>query len=549
MLANEEASMRTRRLFPPLLIVLACLTIGLAGCAKDPEARALASIQAGDMKFPQRFLSAEAFRGRSVPSVELDIASEYIALEAERIGLKPLLPGGSYLQEVPVDVTEVLPEASRVILAAGGRPREFDFPDDISAGRAFDAGQASGEVVFLGYGLSAPDLGWDDLAGLDIKGKIAVILDATLPDGHRLKPADNRRLLYGRVSALREKGAVAVVTIIPEEHESWLRERGLAFDLPKRMAFPDVVTTASPAPARPAIPFIQVEVRHAAGAAILGCAPEDLARMSASLREGTPVAAKSLPGRRLTIEIAVATTRATSSNVVAFLDGSDPDLRTEYLTISSHHDHLPPREGRVFPGSDDNISGVVGMFELAEALLIHRPKRSVIFVWNTAEERGLIGSYYFVEHCPVPVDRISANLNLDMISRNATDQIFLIGSNKLSSELDASIQAMNQAPGPGLTLDYTYESPAHPDRFFFRSDQYPYIRYGIPAVWFFCGTTGDYHTDADVEAKADYAKMEKVCRLVYRVALDVGGRPGLLKLDLRPEVAVRGPENMKVLWQ
>jgi Zn-dependent M28 family amino/carboxypeptidase len=541
--------MRSRRRTFFLLIVSAGLTIGSAGCAKDAGTRALESIRAGDMAFPQRFLSAEAFRGRSVPSVELDIASEYIALTAERIGLKPLLPGGSYLQDVPVDVTAVVPDASRLRLDAGGTQRVFAFPADATVGRAFDAGRAAGEIVFLGYGLSAPALGWDDLAGLDLKGKVAVILDATLPDDHRLKPAENRRLLYGRLAALKEKGAAAVVTIIPEERESRLREQGLTFDLTERLAFPDVVTTVPPAPARPAVPFLQVEVRHAAGAAMLGCSADDLARMSASLRAGTPVAAKRLPGRRLEIEIATATCRKKSSNVVACLEGADPGLRSEYLTISSHHDHLTPREGRIFPGSDDNISGVVGMFEIAEALLIRRPKRSVIFVWNTAEERGLVGSYYFVQHCPVPVDRISANLNLDMISRNATDHIYLIGSNKLSSELDASIQAMNKAPGPGLTLDYQYESPAHPDRFFFRSDQYPYIRYGIPAVWFFCGTTADYHTDGDIEAKADYAKMEKVCRLIYRVALDIGDRPALLKLDLRPEVSTRGAENMKIAWQ
>ena len=541
--------MRSRRLRFVLLVVSVGLTIGSAGCAKNAGTRALDSIRAGDMKFSQRFLSAEAFRGRSVPSVELDVASEYIALTAERIGLKPLLPGGSYLQEVPVDVTAVVPEASRIRLVSGRRPREFDFPENATVGRSFGAGRAAGELLFLGYGLSAPDLGWDDLAGLELKGKIAVILDATLPDDSRLKPAENRRLLYGRSAVLRDKGAAAVVTIISEERESRLRERNLTFGLPERLAFPGVVTTASPAPARPAAPFLQVEVRHAAGAAMLGCTEDDLARMSASLREGTRVAAKRLSGRRLEIEIATATRHEKSSNVVAFLEGADPSLRSEYLTISSHHDHLTPREGRIFPGSDDNISGVVGMFEIAEALLIDRPRRSVIFVWNTAEERGLVGSYYFVQHCPVPVDRISANLNLDMISRNATDHIYLIGSNKLSSELDASIQAMNKAPGPGLTLDYEYENPAHPDRFFFRSDQYPYIRYGIPAVWFFCGTTEDYHTDGDIEAKADYAKMEKVCRLVYRVALDVGDRPGLLKLDLRPEVSTRGPENMQVVWR
>ena len=169
--------------------------------------------------------------------------------------------------------------------------------------------------------------------------------------------------------------------------------------------------------------------------------------------------------------------------------------------------------------------------------VIERPKRSVIFVWNTAEERGLIGSYYFVQHCPVPVEKISANLNLDMITRNDTNELYLIGSNKLSSELDKSINAMNDR-FVQMKMDYKYEDPGEPNQFFFRSDQYPYIRYGIPGVWFFCGTTPDYHTERDVEEKCDYAKMEKVTRLVYLTAMDIGNKPALLALDLHPEVSI-----------
>lgn len=100
----------------------------------------------------------------------------------------------------------------------------------------------------------------------------------------------------------------------------------------------------------------------------------------------------------------------------------------------------------------------------------------------------------------------------------------------------------------GLKLDYEYEDPRHADRFFFRSDQYPYIRYGIPGVWFFCGTTEDYHRETDVEEKADYRKMTRVTKLVYLVAMDIGNGPGLLKLDIHPEVTARGAHNMKVAW-
>lgn len=537
-----------------ILIAAAALALILAGCSGDAASRGLASIRADDMKFPIEFLSSPEFSGRSTPSSELDIATRYIALTARRIGLKPIMPGGAFTQEVPLEVTTIVPCASALRLVEAGRTRPFAFPADATAGRTFEAGRVSGEIVFLGLGVSAPELGWDDLAGVDLKGKIAVLLDANLPADHTLRRPENRRALAGRTAALRDRGVSGIVTIIGPDREKRLAEKGLTFDLPERLKFLDVVTGMGPAPgpassARRGAPVLQVEVRHGAGAAILGCAAEDLAGMFASIGRGERLASRSLRGRRLEIEIGAETRPAKTFNVVAVLEGSDPVLRSEYLTISSHHDHNPPRDGRIFPGADDNLSGVVGMFELAKALILSKPKRSVIFVWNTAEERGLVGSYYFVQHCPVPVEKISANLDLDMISRNDPNQIYLIGSNKLSSGLDASIQAMNKRPGPELKLDYTYESPSHPDRFFFRSDQYPYIRYGIPAVWFFCGTTEDYHTEGDTEAKVDYAKMVKVTRLVYRVAMDIAAKPTLLALDLRPEVKSRGPENMTVEWR
>ena len=552
--------MKTRRTWAVLLT--GCFVAALAVCSGGgASSGGLKTIRAEDMKFHLRFLGAPEFRGRSTPSAELDIASKYIALTAERIGLKPLMPGGSYYQEVPVEVTTVAPQVSRMRLITGSGERVFHFPIDAALGRNFEAGKVSGEAVFLGYGLGAPQLNWDDYGEIDLKGKIAVILDATLPDDHVLKPADNRQLLMSRGSALREKGAAAVVTIIDQEREARLADKGLSFSLPERLRFPDVVTgsgsarsqsatAAGAAPAAPTPPpFLQVEVRHEAGAAILGVAKEGISQMIEAIRQGKPVAPKKMPGRKLEIELGVVTRKDKTFNVVACAEGTDPALRNEYVTISSHHDHNPAREGRIFPGSDDNISGVVGMFEIAEALMVERPKRSVIFVWNTAEERGLIGSYHFVQHCPVPVEKISANLNLDMISRNDTNHLYLIGSNKLSSELDASIQTANKRPGLGMNLDYKYEDPAHPDRFFFRSDQYPYIRYGIPAVWFFCGTTEDYHREGDIEAKADYAKMERVSKLVYLVALDIGNKTELLKLDLHPEIQARGEQNMKVGWR
>ncbi len=148
----------------------------------------------------------------------------------------------------------------------------------------------------------------------------------------------------------------------------------------------------------------------------------------------------------------------------------------------------------------------------------------------------------------MPVEKVSAALNLDMLSRNDPNGIYLIGSNKVSMELDQAINETNRKVTK-LTLDYTFQDQAHPDRFFFRSDHYPYLRYGIPAVWFFCGTTDDYHQPADVEARVDYAKMEKVTRLVYLTAMEIGNKPALLELDADTRITTRGAHNLKIDWQ
>ena len=143
---------------------------------------------------------------------------------------------------------------------------------------------------------------------------------------------------------------------------------------------------------------------------------------------------------------------------------------------------------------------------------------------------------------------MSAELNMDMICRNDPDHLYIIGSNKLSSELDAIINAINDR-NIGLNLDYKYEDPSHPDNFFFRSDQYSYIQYGIPAVWYFCGTTDDYHRETDTIDRVDFVKMAKVTRFVYLTSMTIGNLPEMLKLDVHPEITSRGEHNLQVKWR
>ena len=533
----------------------AVLAVILATLPAAAQSRGLREIRAADMKAWLEFLAAPEFEGRNAPGATLDIAARYIALEARKAGLKPLLPDG-FLQPVPVEVTTISPAKSRLRLFINDGEQTFFFPQAFGASiRGSSEGALAAPLVFLGSALSAANAEWSKLELPDLPGKIVILLDVPPPAASR--PAEVSQFSsVARTRFIREKGALGMVMIIDPEREKRMAERGLVFDVSERPRFPDIETgvPGSPpaAPAQtstaPTLPFYQVEVRHEAGAAILGVGRDALEKMFLAAKEGTAVPARELNDRTLEIGLHTETRRTSTPNVVAWLEGRDPALRNEYIVLGAHHDHIASRDGRVYPGADDNGSGSVALLSLAKALVAERPRRSVIFVWHTAEEDGLIGAYYFVQHCPVPVDKISANLNLDMISRNDPGMIYLIGSNKISSELDRAIHAANDRSSK-LKLDYTFEDPRHTQRFFFRSDQFPYIRYGIPGVWFFCGTTADYHQPTDTLERADLAKAEKVTRLVYLVSLDIGNKPGLLKLDLDPAITTRGAHNMKIDWR
>ena len=210
---------------------------------------------------------------------------------------------------------------------------------------------------------------------------------------------------------------------------------------------------------------------------------------------------------------------------------------------------IPADSGHRGGGSGDHgaekIDGatndtVLHLWSLPEGRL----ERTLVLMFSTGEEQGMNGSHYFINNCPVPVEKISACLNMDMLGRNNTDSLFLVASDFLSSELDASINRVNRKFGINFGFDYRYSDLAHPQRVYFRSDHYPFLRFGIPSVWFFCGFTPDYHTERDVPEAVDYKKLVKATKLVYLTAFDTGNMKGLLNLDANPAVTSRGRHNL-----
>lgn len=557
--------MTARRSNPLFLLagLLLCTPI-----AVNAQQKGMNLITEDGLRVHLNFIAADETQGRDTPSPGVTIVARYLATMAEHYGLKPIMPGGSFFQNIPLEATAVSESKSRLRVFSPTGETVYYCPQGF-LGRS--AGVWAGDVVFVGYGLSAPEKGWDDYGQLDLTGKVVIMMEGQLPEGNALRA--DRAILATRTSMPRTKGAALVLTVISPEREKDMLSRSAGFQNTPRPAMlstyptqnqarvsatpaqprPQQPTTANPqqpatnlqqAAARLGPPPGTAEIRHEVAANILGIGQSELDAMFASIADGKRVPGKVLNKR---VELSVVSEKHSDSspNVIAVMEGSDPILKNEYVVISSHHDHLGMRNGKPMDGADDNGSGTVAMLEIAKALAVERPKRSIILAWFTGEEKGLWGSHYFVNNCPVPLEKISANLNLDMISRNDPDSLFLIASNNLSTELDGSINGMNEKYSK-FKFDYVYNNRTHPDRFYYRSDHYPFIRVGIPAVWIFCGTTPDYHTPNDTIARVDFKKMEKATRLTYLVAYDIGNRPALLKLDANPEVTTRGKHNTAV---
>ncbi|MFC1514185.1 M28 family peptidase [candidate division KSB1 bacterium] len=548
------------------ILLLSVFVIILISVPVIAQKKGLNTITAGELKTHISFMAADDFLGRYTPSVELEICSEYLATLSESYGLKPLMPDGSWFQELPLNVTKASESRTQLRVFSENGEQIFYFPQAFG-GSFRSPGTYGGDVVFAGYGASAQDLGWDDVGELNVTGKVVILIDGQLPDGHALNTQQYR--LSSRISAFNRQGAAAVLTVISEDNERRMADNSENFintprarlnasyesqQTARRSRQTAQPTQRQPAvqqppvpprPPRPSLPFGQAEIRHEVAAAILGISKDQLSGMFSMINRGQQVSAKEISGKRVEMSVNVDRYPASARNVLAVLEGSDDNLKDEYVVICAHHDHLGIRNGSIIAGADDNASGTAALLEIAQAMLLEKPKRSIIFAWLTGEEMGLWGSHYFVNNCPVPVENISAALNLDMIARNDPDSLFLVASDLLSSELDGAIHKVNDK-NTKLGFSYIYSNRTHSQRVYYRSDQYPHIRFGIPSVWLFGGFTPDYHTPLDIVERCDFNKVEKVTKLTYLTALEIANKKELLKLDVNPEVTSRGRHNLIV---
>lgn len=483
------------------------------------------------------FLADDLLEGRATGSRGYDIAARYVATQMALMGLKPAGADGDWLQPVSLlQATRVIPQAEAVV-TRGGQQVALAPADEFLPSPGFFGSQAEVEapMVFVGYGISAPKFGHDDFAGLDLRGKIAVVLGGS-PD--TLPSSERAHYSREKTREIESRGAVGIVTVqTPEDaaKSPWQKSVLLA-TIPSRRL---VDQEGQPVEAYPGI-RASVSVSATAAAKLFEGGPKPLEQVWADAEADLPQGFD-LPAR-LRILTRTALTRMASTNVVGMLEGSDPALRHEYVVFSAHLDHL----GRgtavdgdsIYNGALDNASGVAVMLEAARLVAAGpRPKRSILFLAVTAEENGLLGSKWFAQNPTVPKDAIVANVNMDMpVVLYPAAGFTAFGAEH--STLGEVARRATEAEGLQLVPDQT------PDEVLFvRSDQYSFVREGIPALYlddaklssdpavdpeavFRAHLRADYHMPSDdMSLPIHWPSLAALARINARIGIAIGDDP------------------------
>jgi len=494
------------------LSVLAVLLLpGALGAQNASVARAAASITEEDFSDRVGVIAHDSMMGRDTPSPGLDRTARWIADEFRRFGLKPGGEGASYLQEYVID--EVVPDlANSVIRVSGGA--DLAFGTDVILGFGIPPEEElAGGVSILAGGSLPPALPEDRIRGRHI---VLLLPETTGGESQRAL----MQLLVGLVSA--EPASVLVVS--RQSDAEWTQDVALQ----TRRAQSRAPWQAG----RRAFPAI-LRIRESSLARLLAARSIDMPTPPSD--PDAPGTLSPVPGLELTIAARSRVIREVRApNTVGILEGSDPVLRGEYVVFSGHMDHLgvgrPDAAGdSIYNGADDDASGTVAVVELAEAFAIldPAPKRSLLFLAVSGEEKGLWGSTYFVDFPPVPLDSMVADLNADMIARNWPDSIVVIG--KEHSDLGKTLARVAEAH-PELNM--VPMDDIWPDEdFYSRSDHINFARKGIPILFFFNGTHDDYHQPGDELESIDAEKAARVTRLLFYLGLEVANAPERPKWD------------------
>ncbi len=540
----------------PKLLCLALVSIASAQNSAVPAKQqvGLAAIQQSDLRTQLAYVASDKLLGRMSLQPGDDEATQWIAGEFAKAGLKPITnaPGvAGYMQ--PFELIEYKADRgeSSLTLTRGGKKTVWHTPD---AGGAFKhAVDITAPVVFAGYGITAPELGYDDYKSIDAKGKIVFVFDHEPQEDDpksSFNGTGNTRYATARVKLLNAQshGAVGLVLVAEPNRKHLTNAERYA-----KIGGSAVRATPIPiqAIADDEVNIPGVLVLDAVAADLFATCGTTASALQSAIDKDLTAHSMALPDTSLTLHLSnTSERRGITNNVAGLLPGSDPTLAAETIIISGHHDHdgwSPCSQGQsgvdengqptipgadckqIWHGADDNGSGTVGVVELAKAFAANpvKPKRSILFVVFASEERGLLGSYWMAAHPVRPLQTTRAMINFDMIGRDekaspqtdglidipkdTTNRLNLIGA-LYSPDYNKTVVEANKSVGLVLDDRFDHESALN---VFFRSDQFPFVLHDVPAFWWFTGFHPDYHHITDTLEKIDYVKMQKILQLAY----------------------------------
>jgi len=528
-----------------LVLFLVCLltfkgfgqfSANMATKSNNTPTRFAETITAEDLRVLLTAIASKEFEGRETGTEGQRKAADFIANKFKSFGLPAIGEGGSYFQKIIFTAESW----QKVGLKVGAEEYRhlwdyYTFPtrNDNRAEINFK------DVVFLGFGIE--DDKYNDYANANVKGKAILIYAGEPMDGNGNSLITGSKQVSDwssdwkkKLIAAKAKGVDFVFIIDPDIKKNI--EDNRRFLLSSRMRTGD---SENPSGLMPNSMYISSTVAKA----IVGKSFKKVIKARDKSIKSGKLKVITVP-TNIVVNNEKNVNQLVGSNVLGYIEGMDPKLKDEVVVVTAHYDHLGIRGESIFYGADDNGSGTSTVIEVCQALMEAKkqnagPRRSVLVMLVSGEEKGLLGSQYYAENPVFPLANTVANVNVDMVGRiddkykDNPYYIYVIGSDRLSTELHEINEAANKTY-TNLVLDYTYNADSDPNRYYYRSDHYNFAEKGIPAIFYFNGTHVDYHRPSDTVEKIHFEKMAKIGQLVFYTTWELANR------DKRIEVNVKG---------
>ncbi|MBN2772782.1 MAG: M20/M25/M40 family metallo-hydrolase [Prolixibacteraceae bacterium] len=518
------------KIYLSLLLIFAVLS-------SVAQKNAIESITENDLKAHLEFIASDYLQGRDfnteIPGLE--ITAEYLKAHCRKMGLKP--GADDFFQ--PVEMISVKPDMENTVFQLIGENNKVAYKnnDIFSLGNSSGNDTVTGSIVFAGYGWYNDDTKYNDTEGLDIKGKIVVVMTRNLEIATGKSDEENSINTEMRKMTRALMGGAKALILVSDPmnpEPDWIGSV-------KKYATGGRLQLKG-STGGPTMPIKLIFATEELADEIVKESGKTLAELQKEINDSGSPKSFEIKNYIAKIQLINKTEPSSGKNVVGLIEGSDPVLKNEYVVFTAHYDHLGvSSDGEIYNGADDNGTGTTALLEIADAFmhLKKKPKRSIVFVWVTAEEKGLIGSDYYSQHPVFPLENTLADINIDMIGRSAEKEpekgtdldkslagpngIYIV-SGKQSSDLtkisNKVCEELNLVPSDDLT-----------EQFLTRSDYYHFYKHGIPILGVSTGLHEDYHRTTDEVDKIDYTKMKRVTQYAFLVADKIANQKKRIVVD------------------